>query len=66
MTDRQERLRELCLYLTSENDPQQLLKLTTEVNNILGSILSHVDQVMRSVDARLQHLMREAAVTRPN
>lgn len=62
MTDRQERLRELCLHLTSENDPQQLLKHVTEVNNILGSILSDVDQVIRSVDAWLELLMRGAAV----
>jgi hypothetical protein len=52
MTDRQDRLYELCCQLTIEDDRQQLLKHVTEINNILGSILSDVDQVMRSVDAR--------------
>jgi hypothetical protein len=62
MTDRQDRLRELCRQLSIEDDPQQLLKHVTEINNILGSILCDVDQVMRSVDARSEHLIRDSAV----
>jgi hypothetical protein len=66
MTDRQDRLLELCRQLTSEDDPQELLKHATEINNILGSILSDVDRAMRSLDARAEHLMRQSAVIAVN
>jgi hypothetical protein len=62
MTDRQDRLHELCCQLSIEDDPQRLLKHVAEINNILGSILCDVDQVVRSVDARSEHLMRDSAV----
>jgi hypothetical protein len=62
MTDRQDRLHELCLQLTIEDDPQQLLRHVTDINNILDSILSDVDQAMRSVDAWLEYLMHDSAV----
>lgn len=63
MSDRQDRLHAMCRQLTVEDDPQQLIKQMTEINNILGTILSEVDEAMRSVDARTEHLMHDSAVT---
>lgn len=63
MTDRQDRLHAMCRQLTIEDDPQQLIKQMTEINDILGTILSEIDEAMRSVDARSERLMHHSAVT---
>ena len=62
MTDRQDRLHELCLQIISEDDLQRLLKHANEINNILESILGDVDRALSLLDARSERLMRDAAV----
>lgn len=52
MTDRQDRLHQLCVQVRSETDPDQLHNGITEINNILGSIISEVDGTMRSLTRR--------------
>lgn len=54
MTDRQDRLHELCMQVRSEDDPDQLDSGITEINNILGSIISEVDGTMRSLNRRVE------------
>jgi hypothetical protein len=54
MIDRQDRLRNLCFQIRTENDPQRLLKAMTDVNDILGSILGEVDRALNSRNVRLQ------------
>lgn len=46
MADRRDRVHELFVQISSENDPERLLKAITEANDILGSIVSEVDQAM--------------------
>lgn len=53
MMDRQDRVHELCVQISSENDPERLLSAMTEANDILGSILREVDQAMFLVAQRL-------------
>jgi hypothetical protein len=52
MTDRQDRLYELCAQVRSENDPEQLHNGITEINNILSSIVHEVDRTMSSIKLR--------------
>jgi hypothetical protein len=54
MTDRQDRLHELCAQVKSETDPDQLHNGITEINNILGSIISEVGRTMRSLNRRVE------------
>ncbi len=54
MTDRQDRLHELCVQVRNENDPEQLHNGITEINNILDSIVYEVDWTMRSVNRRAE------------
>jgi hypothetical protein len=56
MTDRQDRLHELCVQVRSQNDLEQVLIGITEINDILGSIVSEVDWTMRSVSLRMANL----------
>lgn len=53
MTNRQDRIHELCMQVRSENDPEQLHTGITEINNILNSIVHEVDQTVRSLKRRV-------------
>jgi hypothetical protein len=52
MGDRQDRLHELCAQVTLEVDPQRLILLGSEINNILISVISEVNQINQVFDAR--------------
>jgi hypothetical protein len=52
MKNRRDRVHELCMQIRSENDPKQLDSEISEINDILGSIISEVDWTMRSLTLR--------------
>jgi hypothetical protein len=54
MTDRQDRLHELCVQVKSETDPDQLHNGIAEINSILGSIISEVGRTMRCLNRRVE------------
>lgn len=53
--DRRDRLHELCGQITNQNDPMKLLDELTEIDDILGSILTEVEHSLCSVDRQLEN-----------
>lgn len=49
---KQDRLAELCAQALSETDPQELLALFSEINDILWKHILHVEEVLKRQETR--------------
>lgn len=56
MTDWHDRLHQLCAQITSENDPELICNAITEIDDILGSILSEIGSIMSEIDWAMRSL----------